>query len=74
MTLLTSSLNSSLRNYEFERKINGDGKKKGMKSYADLSITKDDIIKHFDEADKIWDEEKIAKRTKTLSEEILKIW
>ncbi|MDO9228121.1 MAG: DUF262 domain-containing protein [Syntrophales bacterium] len=74
MTLLTSSLNSSLRNFVFEKKVNGEGKKKGMKAYAALSITKDDIVSKFDSGDVIWDENKIMDRTDAITREILQIW
>jgi hypothetical protein len=74
MTLLTSSLNSSLRNFAFQKKMAGDGRKKGVKAYASLSITRDDIVEPFDRGDTIWDETKIAKRTDALSKEVLGIW
>jgi len=74
MTLLTSSLNSSLRNYAFQKKMAGDGRKKGVKAYASLSITHDDIVEPFDRGDTIWDETRIAKRTDALSKEVLGIW
>lgn len=74
MTLLTSSLNSSLRNYPFQKKMSGDGRKKGIKAYASLSITHDDIVEPFDRGDPIWDETKIGNRTDALSEEVLGIW
>lgn len=74
MTLLTSSLNSSLRNYPFQKKMSGDGRKKGIKAYASLSITHDDIVEPFDRDDTIWDETKIEDRTDALSEEVLGIW
>ncbi len=74
MTLLTSSLNSALRNYPFEKKVLGEGKKKGIKSYADLSVTKDDIVDVFDGGDRIWDEIKIQNRTIALTKEILALW
>lgn len=74
MTLLTSSLNSALRNYTFEKKVIGEGKKKGIKSYADLSITKDDIVDLFDKGDHVWDEIKISNRTNILTMEILALW
>jgi uncharacterized protein with ParB-like and HNH nuclease domain len=74
MTLLTSSLNTSLRNYTFEKKVIGDGRKKGIKAYADLSITKDDIISKFDSGDLVWDEKKIIQRTQELNSEVLAIW
>jgi hypothetical protein len=74
MSLLTSSLNISLRNYEFIKKMEGDGRKKGIKAYDDLSITRVDIVEPFDKGDKIWDESKISKRTAALTQEVLEIW
>lgn len=74
MTLLTSSLNSSLRNYEFNRKMEGEGRKKGIKIYADLSITRMDVVEPYDKGDKIWDENKIITRTNALTGEINSIW
>lgn len=74
MTLLNSSLNISLRNYEFDRKIKGEGRKKGIKDYADLGITKFDILAPYESGDKIWNEEKIISRTESLAADIIKIW
>jgi len=73
MTLLRSRLNSSIRNYYFERKINGEGKKRGIRHYADLLITKD-IVGKFDQGDKTWNEEKIKDRTEELMNTFLEIW
>jgi uncharacterized protein with ParB-like and HNH nuclease domain len=74
MTLLKSSLNSSLRNYEFSVKMVGQGKKKGIKDYASLSITNDDIVLPFNNGDHVWDESKIESRTSSLLVEIENIW
>lgn len=74
MTLLNSSLNTSLRNYEFDKKINGEGRKKGIKHYADLGITRDDILTPYERGDKIWNEKKIIDRTESLAKDIIKIW
>jgi uncharacterized protein with ParB-like and HNH nuclease domain len=74
MTLLTGSLNSSLRNFNFEKKMNGEGRKKGIKDYASLVITRDDIVTPFLNGNTVWDESSIEKRTKDLTEEILEIW
>lgn len=74
MTLLNSSLNTSLRNFEFSRKIEGEGKKRGIRHYADLGITRFDILKVYDSGDKVWNENKITSRTNTLANDILTIW
>jgi hypothetical protein len=74
MTLLNSSLNTSLRNYEFDRKINGEGRKKGIKDYAYLGITRFDVLTPYENGDKIWNEKKIIDRTESLANDIIKIW
>ena len=74
MTLLNSSLNTSLRNYEFSRKIEGEGKKRGIRHYADLGITKFDILEKYDNEDVVWNEQKINERTTNLANDILTIW
>ena len=74
MTLLTTSLNSSLKNFELARKINGEGRKKGIRAYASLSITQEDIVKPFEQGNLVWNEESIENRTKELEQLILKLW
>lgn len=74
MTLLKSSLNSSLRNYEFKRKIEGEGRKRGIKHYAELGITKLDLVAPYDAGDHLWNETKIRERTQKLTKDILIIW
>jgi uncharacterized protein with ParB-like and HNH nuclease domain len=73
MTLLTSKLNTALRNYVFENKMEGEGGKKGIKAYADLSITKE-IVSAYDNGRKVWNESDILKRTKAFEVEIESIW
>jgi len=72
MTLLTT--NSSLKNYIFTVKMNGQGRKKGIKSYAQLSVTKDDIVIPYESGITIWDESRITMRTESIGSEILAIW
>ncbi len=74
MTLLTSSLNTSLRNYEYTRKMDGEDRKKGIKAYSELSITNHDLVIPYDSGDLVWDEDKISKRTELLEKEALSIW
>lgn len=68
MTLLTAKLNTSLRNYDFARKVNGEGRKRGMKALADCMITREIIELP------AWKETDIISRTAKLSEYICKIW
>ena len=72
-TLLTCSLNSSLKNAEFAKKINGDGDKKpGYKSHTTLLLTRD-IVEDYNQ-DNEWDENRIANRTNALYNEFLLLW
>lgn len=72
MALLVSSLNTSIRNYDFKRKMEGEGRKKGVKDYDFLLYTKD-ITLLYDKGSQ-WDEVQIRKRTDDLTKEIIKIW
>ena len=74
MTLLRARLNNELKNYDFKRKVEGDNRKKGMKAYVDLSITRKDIIEEIYEAGLSWSECTIAKRAESLGKEIVEIW
>lgn len=75
MTQLNSALNTSLRNYPLDKKINGEGRKKGMRNYADLRITKDDIVMPYQSGRMMaWNEASIQQRTTQLAPEILTIW
>lgn len=74
MTLLNSRLNTSLRNFNFQRKIEGEGRKKGIRHYSELWITKKDIIDSYDNGQKEWNEKQIKIRELALTNEILEIW
>lgn len=73
MTLIRSRLNSSIRNYPLKRKIEGEGRKRGLSSYAELTITKHDIIDKYSQG-AIWNEKTIFDRTNTLVDEIMKCY
>lgn len=72
LTLISGQLNTEISNMDFKVKIEGKGKKKGIKDRAELLITKD-ILKAYEEK-KIWNEEYIEQRTKRLLDIILEIW
>lgn len=74
MTLLNAKLNTSLSNGSFDKKILGEGRKKGMQAYGSLSITHEDIVKPYLVGQTPWDEERIRKRTEQLEREFLAIW
>jgi uncharacterized protein with ParB-like and HNH nuclease domain len=71
MTLLTSRLNTAISNSDIGKKLNGDGRKKGMKHYSDLEITREIIEKA---ENNTWDEREIRNRTELLYNEIIEIW
>lgn len=72
MALLNSNLNSYLRNYEMERKVYGENRKKGIQYYADLTVARE-VVKTYEES-KVWNEASISQRTERLSEEFIRIW
>ncbi|MGL4387978.1 MAG: GmrSD restriction endonuclease domain-containing protein [Brevinema sp.] len=69
-TILSGKLNNSLKNYEWERKLNGDGNKKGIKYYSSLSLNRELCTKYTSE----WTEDTITERTQNLKKEIISIW
>lgn len=72
MTLLNSNLNSSISNYEFKRKIKGEGRKKGIEQYASLSIAQEIVDKYNEDA--TWNEKTVRDRTERITTEFLTIW
>jgi len=72
--MLTDLLEFNKSHFLFERKIEGEGRKKGIRYYSELWITKADIIDKYDSGEKIWNELSIAKREKALYDELIKIW
>jgi hypothetical protein len=72
MTLLTANLNSALRNASFERKVMGEGKRRGIRDYAFLTVTREIVAEY--ERDKTWDEAKIEARQLKIEEEVLSMW
>ena len=72
-TLLTGSLNSTVRNASYEKKINGiSDNKPGYKSHTSLLLTKE-LVEAY-ENDPAWDESHIIERTEKLFSEFLEIW
>lgn len=53
--------------------MNGEGRKKGIKGYSDLSITKEDIVLPYFQGNTIRDE-RLIHRAQKLTKEILEIW
>ncbi len=67
-TILNGKLNNSLKNYEWQRKLNGEGNKKGIKYYSTLSLNRELCVLSE------WTEETISKRTEELKKHIVSIW
>lgn len=74
MTLLNGSLNSAVSNSSFKEKLEGSKDKKGLKHFASLSITREDIIDNVYEKGKEWNEAEIIIREEKLANEIIEIW
>lgn len=69
LTIITSSLNSSIRDSSWNNKVNGKGNKKGLKSFAGSLETMFDTLELQE-----WNEETIQQRADQLSEKILDTW
>lgn len=72
-TLLTGSLNSTIRNSGFVKKIDGEPPRKpGYKHHTSLSLTANIVERA--QNDPIWDEKHIESRTQELFNEFLVLW
>lgn len=74
MTLLNGRLNAQISNDNFNIKMEGDRKKKGIKDYSALSITKTDIVEKVYEQQKQWNEQQIIVREAHLGDEVVALW
>ena len=72
MVLLNRRLNTALRNYNIQRKMDGEGRKKGIKAYNALFST-NDIIEVYDQSG-TWDEQSIRARTEEITKHALSVW
>lgn len=73
LTLLTTNLNSSIRNADFSTKVEGNGETRpGYRFYSSLGLTKE-IVAQYDK-DKTWNEKSIKERTDCLFTEIVNLW
>lgn len=74
MTLLNGRLNASISNNNFKKKMEGEGKKKGVIKYSSLSVTKDDLVDKIYNQGKSWNEQAIIERESYLGEEVTDLW
>ena len=74
MTLLNGRLNASVSNNNFKKKMEGEGKRKGVIKYSSLSVTKDDLVDKIYCQNKEWNEQTIIEREKYLGDEVVALW
>lgn len=74
MTLLNGRLNASISNNNFQKKMEGEGKKKGVIKYSSLSVTKDDLVENIYNKKKQWNEQVIHDRENYLGTEVVALW
>ena len=74
MTLLNGRLNASISNNNFQKKMEGNGKKKGVIKYSSLSVTKDDLVESIYNKGKQWNEQVIHERENYLGNEVVELW
>lgn len=75
-TLLTGPLNSTIKNSDFAKKINGDDqngrRREGYRSHVSLSLTQSIVDRAAN--DTVWDEQHIEARTRELISDFLTLW
>ena len=74
MTLLNGHLNKSVSNNALKEKIEGVGRKPGVRKFNDYYCTKDVIAKATVESGYRWNEVTIRERTEEIAAEFLKMW
>ncbi len=75
MILLSQSLNASIKNAEFSKKVNSDNNTTSYRNNSTLLLTKE-LVNQFDASaeGKIWNENRIKERESKLYNEILTLW
>lgn len=69
LAIITSSLNSSIRDSEWIRKLNGNGSKKGLRTYAAGLVTMEYVL-----SSNQWDEDKIYDRADWIADKAIGCW
>jgi len=69
LAIITTSLNTSIRDSSWEIKVNGKGTKKGLKEYASGLETMNDYLSYPE-----WDESTIKERAKFLYDKSTNVW
>ena len=69
LAIITSSLNSSIRDANWETKLNGRAERGGLKRFARGIETMGDFLERSE-----WDEEAIAERARFLAFNAIKVW
>ncbi len=74
MMLLKSSLNTAFRNDGFKCTVEGNGRKRVSKHYAEHGITKLDVIAAFDLGNQTGHETEMRKHGHEVADDILPTW
>ena len=69
LTLLTEELNKQIRDYDWTRKLEGVGRKKGLRACSGGIEIMSDYLQLVD-----WDEEVIIRRAQELHDKSLLVW
>ena len=69
LAIITSSLNSSIRDAKWSDKLNGRGNKKGLKTYASGLVTMEDVLPSMS-----WAEDNIADRADWIADKVIDCW
>ena len=69
LTIITTALNSSIRDAEWSIKLEGKGNKRGLKAYSSGLEIMNTVLDSF-----VWDEDSISERAYWLAEKSIQIW
>lgn len=69
LAIITSSLNSTIRDADWDKKLDGTSSKGGLKKYAAGLVTMESVLNSSD-----WDEDHISERADWLADKAIEVW
>lgn len=69
LAIITANLNSSIRDSEWSKKLNGHGSKKGLKTYSSGLVTMVNVLSSIE-----WSEDKITDRANWIADKVIECW
>lgn len=69
LAIVTTSLNSAIRDADWDKKLDGTSSKGGLKKYATGLVTMESVLNSSD-----WDEDHISERADWLADKAIEVW